>query len=480
MAAYLFGATRQTDVFLFASAFCVIGSGVVTTVLGTIFLPHYITLLHHEDGAARSLAFANALLGRLSVLALLGGGAILLWPVHVFSSVSRFEPTVLAEQERVLRYFSSVMAVSILNEYLRFILQAREGYLAASASMVLQPAVNLAVIALLAARTGYESLAVGAAVSRTAQLVFLAWVVRRSGIDLWPQFSRNSDLREFYHVARPFWIASIITFVAAFVSDYLASGLPTGELTAVSFAQRIYVLPITLLAMPVIEVLYTRMAMHHARGEESELTCLYSQAARFAIFFFVPLSVLLALTASDISALLLGRSAYSPESLTVTSRALGLFSLSIPLTVLFAINGRIALVVHKTRIPSLFGSLGHILGMAGVWWLVSAFGFVGLPLGRLAIELVYFLPLGFIVVRWLLPAAGLWPIANEFSRVAAATVLALGTAFLASGLTALAFVQGFVRPLMISLIFVSVYAVACAVMRVEAEKEFRSFVMRFR
>jgi hypothetical protein len=33
---------------------------------------------------------------------------------------------------------------------------------------------------------------------------------------------------------------------------------------------------------------------------------------------------------------------------------------------------------------------------------------------------------------------------------------------------------------MISLIFVSVYAVACAVMRVEAEKEFRSFVMRFR
>lgn len=444
LVAYMFGATAQTDVFMFASSFVVAASGLVTTVFGAIFLPLYIKLQHGDDGADRSAAFANSFLFRLLILAASGAGLIYFFPIQLFSAFSKFNTAVLVSNVRLLEYFSIVFALSVLNEYFRMLLQAREAFVPAAFSIVVQPAVNVVLVWLLAGPLGYESLAIAAAVSRILQCGFLLWHVQSRGFGLKPAVARNRDIGDFLRIAKPYWLASTITVASGFFFDYVASGLPPGTLTAVVFAQKMYLLPISLLALPVIEVLNTRLSMLYAMNDIEALGKLYSTSVKFAVISMLPIGVLIAFNASEITEILLSRGAYSEESLSITARSLAVFAMAIPCMALFSINGRVSLVLQKTRMPSLFGSIGHLIMMGTVWTMVDAFGYIGLSTSKLLVEAIYFLPFGFIVARYYLPGINFQPIIVEVMKIIFAACISLALMFWLARATSL----GGVAPLL--------------------------------
>lgn len=426
LVAYMFGATAQTDVFMFASSFVLIVAALITTVLGAIFLPIYIKLLHGNDGEQRAAEFANAILFRLLLVACFGGGLIFFFPVPLFSAVSRLDTAVLVTNERILVYFSVVFALTVLNEFLRVLLQAREAFVPASLSAVLQPAVNVAYIWLLADRQGYESLAIAAASSRVLQCLFLLWSVRVRGLRLRLMTAYSVDIAEFVRVARPYWLASIISTISVFFYDYVASGLPAGNLTAVAFAQKIYLLPISLMALPVIEVLNTRMSTLYAKNDAAGLISLYALSIKAVVMVMVPISLLMAFNAHEITVILLSRGAYSAESLSITENSLAVFSLTIPLIALFSVNGRIPLVLQNARLSSLIGSGGQLATIFVVWFFVHSLGYIGLSVAKLVVETVFFMPFGFLIVRHYLPAVDFVSIGREVAKTVAAALLALG------------------------------------------------------
>ncbi|WP_165680263.1 murein biosynthesis integral membrane protein MurJ [Metapseudomonas otitidis] len=424
LVAYMFGATAQTDVFVFASGFVVVVAALITTVFSAVFLPLYIRLVH-AGGQARAGAFANAFLFYLAILSVCGAVIILFFPVHLFAVVSRFNLELLADNERILRYFSIVFALTVLNDYLRVLLQAKEAFVPAAQSIVLQPAVNVLGVWAMASIVGYESLAISAAASRIVQFAFLLWRMKTVGCLPRPQLGAKSDMVEFLRVVKPFWLASIISMMSVFFFDYVASGLPAGQLTALVFAQKIYTLPIALLALPVIEVLNTRLSMLASSEQMDALGALYAVAVKVAMVVMVPLSVLMAFNSQEITSVLLGRGKYSAESLAITAHALQVFSLVIPCIVLFTINGRVSLALHKTKMPSLFGSLGHLAMMGAVFVAVALFGYIGLPAAKLLVEVLYFLPFGFIIVWVYLPQAPIRSVFGELSKVIVASAISL-------------------------------------------------------
>ncbi|WP_286784769.1 MULTISPECIES: murein biosynthesis integral membrane protein MurJ [Pseudomonas] len=424
LVAYMFGATAQTDVFVFASGFVVVVAALITTVFSAVFLPLYIKLMQAGDGE-RAIAFANAFLFYLAILAALGAAVILLFPAQLFALVSRFNLELLIANERILRYFSVVFALTVLNEYLRVLLQAKEAFVPAAQSIVLQPAINVLGVWAMASTVGYESLAISAAASRVVQFAFLLWRMKALGWVPRPRLSANGDMADFMRVVKPFWFASIISMISVFFFDYVASGLPAGQLTALAFAQKIYTLPIALLAFPVIEVLNTRLSMLAASQQMDALSMLYGVAVKVALLVMVPLSVLMAFNSPEITAVLLGRGKYSSESLAITAHALQLFSLAIPCIVVFTINGRVSLALHKTKMPSLFGSLGHFLMMGTVFAAVALLGYIGLPSAKLLVEVLYFLPFGFIVVWVYLPQAPIMSVLGELAKISVASATAL-------------------------------------------------------
>lgn len=401
--AYLFGATSQTDMYFFGLSFVTVLASLVTTVFGGIFLPLYIRLLHQPDGEAVAGRFCDAFLVRLIGLAVPVVLGILLAPTIVFGLVSKFSPISLVENRGWLWAFGLVFACMVFNEFLRVVLQAREGFSAATASVVMQTSMNLVLMAAMAHWYDFSSMVAAALLSRLCQLLYLVRQLRRLGVRLRVRLIGSPHVAEFQSLAGPYWIASIISMLAVFFYDYVASGLPAGQLTAVAFAQKIYMLPFAMLAMPVIEILNTRLSMLYARGDHEGLARLYLQSLTLALGAMLPIGLVVSLNARVISEVLLSRGAYAPESLAITAGTMSIYALALPCLAVFAINGRISLTFQKTRIPSLFGSLGHLLSMLWVWFLVGAFGYIGLAWAKLTIELIYFLPFGFLVVHHCMP-----------------------------------------------------------------------------
>jgi putative peptidoglycan lipid II flippase len=474
LVAYMFGATAQTDVFVFASGFVVVVAALITTVFSAVFLPLYIKLLHQDDGA-RARNFANSFLFYLIVICVAGAGVVLFFPAQLFVLVSKFNLDVLVANQRILQYFSVVFALTVINEYLRVLLQAKEAFVPAAQSIVLQPAVNVLGVWGLASVLGYESLAISAAASRIVQLLFLLWRMNALGLMVKPVAGVNRDMSEFFRVVKPFWFASIISMLSVFFFDYVASGLPAGQLTALAFAQKIYTLPISLLALPVIEVLNTRLSTLAAHDEMDALEALYGAAVKLAMVTMFPLSLLMAFNAAEITAVLLGRGAYSAESLAITAHALRLFALAIPCIVIFSINGRVSLALHKTKMPSLFGSLGHLIMMGAVFSAVALLGYIGLPTAKLLVEVGYFLPFGFIVVLVYLPHAPFRSIFIEMAKVVVAAGVALGATWCLLSVVPFVASLPLVYLLVSSAVFLLVFLPVCWAVRLDSTQLVRGW-----
>lgn len=477
LVAYMFGATAQTDVFVFASGFVVVVAALITTVFSAVFLPLYIKLLHDGDGA-RASAFADSFMFHLIVLAVIGAGVILLFPSQLFVLVSKFNLDVLQANQLILQYFSIVFALSVINEYFRVLLQAKEAFVPAAQSIVLQPAVNVLGVWALASVLGYESLAISAAASRVVQFLFLLWRMQAIGVLVKPVARANADMAEFFRVVKPFWFASIISMFSVFFFDYVASGLPPGQLTALAFAQKIYTLPISLLALPVIEVLNTRLSNLAANNEMGALAVLYASAVKLAMLAMFPLSLLMAFNAAEITAVLLGRGAYSAESLGITAHALQLFSLAIPCIVIFSINGRVSLALHKTKMPSLFGSVGHCVMMGAVFLAVAALGYIGLPTAKLLVELVYFLPFGFVVVWVYLPQVSFRSVFVEMAKVLVAALCALSVVWWLVPLVPLLGASALLSVVASSCVFLAVFAALCVLLKLDSTTLIRTWSFR--
>lgn len=429
LVAYMFGATVETDIFMFASSFVLVVAALITTVFGAMFLPLYIKLLHKDDDGQRAARFADAMLLRLLVVACMGGALVFFFPVQLFSVVSRLNQGALKANAHVLTYFSLIFFLTLLNEFLRVLLQAREAFVPAALSSVLQPAVNVFCVWILASTYGYEALAIAAAGSRLSQCLFLLWHVRSLGLRLRLSLVHSTDIAEFVRVARPYWLASIISTASVFFYDYVASGLPAGSLTAVAFAQKIYLLPISLLALPVIEVLNTRMSTLYARNEMDALGSLYALSIKVAVWVMLPIGLLIAFHAGDVTSILLSRGAYSEDSRSITEHSLVIFALTIPLIAIFSVNGRIPLVLQNAHLSSLIGSGGQMATIAVVWVMVRSQGYIGLSVTKLLMEAAFFLPFGFLIVRLYMPDVDFRSIGKEGIKIVLAAVLCLAVPY---------------------------------------------------
>lgn len=470
MVAHLFGATSGTDIFLFGTAFTVVSSGLITTVFGAVFLPLYIRYNHDETYPTRALVFANSYFFRVLLIAAAGALLILIYPVQIFTAASRFESNTLYEHEGILRCFSVVFALTLINEFMRVLLQSREAFTTASLSVVLQTVVNLLCIMLLSGSMGYASLAIGIVTARIIQFIYLAWYIKKLGIGLVPSIKGNPDITEFLRIARPYWFASIISMGSLFSFDYVASGLPQGQLTAVAFSQKIYMLPISLIAMPVIEVLNTRLSILFAKGDLTGLNVLYTRSIKIAMFTMLPISIFLAADSLTITNILIGGGAYSLEHLRITAQSLAIYSMSIPLIVLFAINGRITLVFHKTKMPSFFGSVGHIVMIFAVWTFTTFYGYLGLSLAKFVVETLYFLPFGFIAAWSCLPSGKFREVFVEFSKIAISSLSALFSIWLLGEIMPVATIQPLIHILLSALIFSAVFLLISYLTKVECLK----------
>lgn len=269
-------------------------------VLSASFIPVYAKLLAQgDDATARKVASAVATMLVLltSVLCLLG---VLATPVLIDFITPGFEGEKRLATIRLVQIFFPGLGLLVMSAWCLGILNSHRRFFLSYAAPVLW---NIAFIAALfwfgRSSVEYElgervawGVVVGSALQFGVQLPLVLRLVR--GVE--PQFAlklqqTRAVLRNFV----PAVAARGVVQVSAYVDSAIASLLPTGAVSALAYAQTLYLLPISVFGASVTAAQLP--AMSSATGTESEIASALrvqlDRGLRQVAFFIVPSAVVL-------------------------------------------------------------------------------------------------------------------------------------------------------------------------------------------
>jgi putative peptidoglycan lipid II flippase len=108
----------------------------------------------------------------------------------------------------------------------------------------------------------------GVLASGFAQLALLVWAARRRGVLERFAYPRlDADVRQFFRALWPAIVSSAGQQIAILADTILASGMPTGAVSAINYADRLYQLPLGLIGVAAGTVLLPEMSRRIAAGD---------------------------------------------------------------------------------------------------------------------------------------------------------------------------------------------------------------------
>ena len=235
------------------------------------YVPTYSRLLT-ADGHAVARAFASRVLTllALSQLALLGL-AYLFMPQLVDLIAPGFSayPGKFALAVGMTRVTFPYLALITLATLHSGTLNAHGYFAVAAFAPVLLNVFIIGFLALAFAfpNAGYAA-SWGVLASGVAQLALLVAEARRRGVlerFAWPQV--DVDMRQFLRALGPAVIGSAGQQIAILADTILASGMPTGSVSAINYADRLYQLPLGVIGVAAGTVLLPEMTRRLARGD---------------------------------------------------------------------------------------------------------------------------------------------------------------------------------------------------------------------
>ncbi len=225
---------------------------------------------------------------------------------------------------------------------------------------------------------GLQALLIGQLVAQS--LAATALLVSELGRLPGPLALRHAALRQVASLGLPVLVVAANTRLSAAVDRYFASLLGDGSLALLYYADRWLVLTHTVVAMPLVAVLYTRLARSRPAGDDAGARDT-SAALSGTLFAGLPLAAGTWVAAPDLAAVLLAgaRRGASPEAMASLALCLRAYVGALALAGTGSLLVRVFYVARDTWTPMCWGGLLPMLANVGLDALVyRRFGVVGL------------------------------------------------------------------------------------------------------
>lgn len=242
------------------------------------FVPTYAGTLE-RDGVERALTFAGRVLGALVAVQVVILIAAEIWTHPLLALLTpdfEKDPTLGSLTVLLTRItFPYLLCVTLVTVY-GAVLNAHHRYAAAAGAPVLfNVAIVLCVLAAmpLPAALGIAPVhgaAIGVALAGVAELILLVFALRPAGLRLAPAWPRlDGEVWTFLKRLGPATIGSGAAQIAMFVDTILAAALPVGAVSAMYYADRLYQLPIGVIAIAIGTVLLPELSRRFAAKDEA-------------------------------------------------------------------------------------------------------------------------------------------------------------------------------------------------------------------
>lgn len=347
------------------------------------FIPKYSEVLERDKSQAQVFfeqIFSLTLIVQILVLA-----AALFFMPQIVTFLTNGFPDDPSRLELAITFsritFPYLMLVTLVT-VLSGILNAHGRFSAAAAAPIVM---NIALVVLLSLSflfpTAGHAASWGFVAAGIAELTLLWWAIRKQGLTphwRWP--SLTPDVKKFFKILGPAVIGSAGVQIAMFVDTYIASSLPTGAVSSIYYADRIFQLPVGVIGVAAGTVLLPEMSRKLSSGDKIGANKAQNRAAAFIVALTAPFFVAFLTIPDLILSALFQRGRFDQEAVALSSKiivsyTIGLFAIVLIRTMLATFYSR-----QDTRTPVIASLLSVIINVFLKFLLVTPLGTSGLAL----------------------------------------------------------------------------------------------------
>ena len=389
--AYLFGATMLVDAYIVASNFPELIQTLFFTGATSAFLIPVCTKYLGNDKEYSEIysTFLN-----LSIILTLVVSLIFLVASGVI--VQLIAPGFTTQAKGITRYLFIIMIPVItfhtMLSIMKAFLNAKEHFAAPEISGLLWNLAFILSALTLSHRIGIYSLAIGSTIGSLLQIIMQFPYIRRLHIRYRPVLSlRHPSIEEAKRLFTGALIATSIVPVNSFVGRIIASYLPHGEVSSLSYAFRIFILPFSLFAVPIYTVMFSRISrLFHDRKWPDIFSHIDSSIVLLCMTL-IPSTVLLCTLGDTCVRVLYQRGAFTANDTVLTGRALVGYGAGLMFYALSISFVRVFNAMHDMKTPALVGLSSIALNVVFAYGLMIPFSNLGISLATSIVSLYNFL-----------------------------------------------------------------------------------------
>ena len=346
------------------------------------FVPTYGSL-RQQAGDAAAMLFADRIMTLMIGLQAAILAAAILWTPVLVGLLAPGLPQgtfdlAVALTRITFPYLFFITLVTLISG----VLNAHDRFWAAAAAPVL---LNLSMVAALLCAFLFPSAghaaAWGVAAAGLLELILVWASAAQAGIAPRPaRPTRGAGMGRFFKLLGPAVVGSAGVQLAMFADTIIASTLPSGALSALYYAERLYQLPLGVVGIAAGTVLLPEMTRRIAAGDVAGAHAAQNRAIGLTLALAAPCAVAFVVLPDLILAALFERGAFDAVAVQRSAAVLAAYAIAIPAAVILRSVTASFYARQDTATPLWASFAGYGVNIALKILLIGRFGVVGLAL----------------------------------------------------------------------------------------------------
>ena len=231
----------------------------------------------------------------------------------------------------------------------------------------------------------------------------------------------DPNIRKLLFFTLPVFFSNAVNQLSNLVDRMMASSLPTGAISALTYAQRLNGFVLGIFVVSVATVFFPAMSKLVSEQRIKEFKEIFSTAIKVVTFLVLPMMVGLIILNAPIVQVLFERGVFDNRATEMTASALFMFAFGLIGCSLREILNRVFYSLHDTRTPAINAAMAVGINIILNLFLIKKMGHTGLALGT-SISASLTVVLLFISLRRKLGSINGWGLASSFARMFLAAV----------------------------------------------------------
>ncbi len=320
-----FGTTAEMDAFVMAFLLVEAIGAYFITDLAAVYIPEYSRLTVDGDNAAAQ-AFNQSLLVLVGVASIAVSSLVLIFAEpFVRLAAPGFSPEALNVTVDLIRFMTPTIAFAGLMGFFMAVQEAQKQFRYSSSIHIVNNVVTIVVVWVGAAWLGVYAAALAAVLAALAKML-IQWPGLRTCRF---RFGLTMDLlhpsvRRMGIALLPVALSTSVVYMDLFITRYLASGLPVGSISVLSYSSKIESVSVALLVTPLVTASFPSLASAAAVQDKSDFVRLFQRCFQLINLVMMPIIAFLWFLRGPVIAFLFQRGAFVADDTANTARVVGL------------------------------------------------------------------------------------------------------------------------------------------------------------